>query len=222
MRMRPKRSVSILPGQRANSGSSTNSCQRAIASGWATSSICIGSLSGGTWRDLGEREQTISHFGDEFTHCQLGEPARRDAVQAVESTRQLSKNRGGGVRIVAEVSSEQRAFFECVGAVKGPERGFQRFDHVARASNRGRILFFKRTGGNLGYFGHERALVIKARAQQFLFRCAPERAENQRGVIAARIDRGGRAVRGSRAFACIVNGQLRVRAVRQGNGREAH
>ena len=41
-----------------------------MASGRDTSLICIGSLSGGTGCDLGEREQTISHFGDEFTHCQ--------------------------------------------------------------------------------------------------------------------------------------------------------
>jgi hypothetical protein len=81
--------------------------QRAIASGWDTkSSICIGSLSGGTGRDLGEREQTISHFGDEFTHRQLGEPARRDVVHAVESTAKLAKHGCGCVGIVAQVCSE--------------------------------------------------------------------------------------------------------------------
>ena len=52
-------------------------------------------------------------------------------------------------------------------AIPASER-WRRADHVACASDRGRILFFKRTGGNLGYFGHERSCV-KVGAQQFLF-----------------------------------------------------
>jgi hypothetical protein len=61
-----------------------------MASGWDTSSICIGSFSGGTGRNLGEREQTISHFGDEFTHGQLGELRDR----SFENRRYRARGRG--------------------------------------------------------------------------------------------------------------------------------
>jgi hypothetical protein len=56
-----------------------------------------------------------------------------------------------------------------------PERGFKRAHNVAAANHLGWILFPVQSAGNLGYFGHERALVIKIRTQQFFFRCAPTR-----------------------------------------------
>src|SRR5271157_5771286 len=105
---------------------------------------------GGSGCDLlREREQTISHFGDGCTHGQLLNPASRDALHARVRTRQLSVNCCGGVSIVPEVGSEQRAVFEIIRVIESPERSFQALDDVAAPDNLQRLLEFVRTGCDL-------------------------------------------------------------------------
>ena len=73
----------------------------------------------------------------------------------MKGTRKLSINGSYGIRIVAEIRSEQRPSFERIAAMERPKRGFKRAHNITRASDRGRVFLLVRTIGNFAYLGRE-------------------------------------------------------------------
>ena len=53
--------------------------------------------------------------------------------------RELAVDRGGGVRVVAEVDGGQHTLLEAARRAQRPQRGLERVDHIAAAAHRGRL-----------------------------------------------------------------------------------
>ena len=135
-------------------------------------------------------------------------PLRGNAFDTIVCARQLIVDRAGRIRIVSEIDCEQCAITKRGALRERPQRGLERFDDVAGAADGGRLAATKRAGRDRVNLRREWLRVPQAChrreewREQFAFRSALRRADDEGGEISTAVHRFGRAVRRPRAVRC--------------------
>jgi hypothetical protein len=94
---------------------------------------------------------------------QLSAPRFRYPALTIESTSQLSIHCTRSIGIIAQIHGEQTAVSERLALRECPQRGLQRFDHIAYSLNLWRVTALKRSTSNLVDLRYQRIGVPIAR-----------------------------------------------------------